>query len=154
MATVQYIMFKLGEQDYTMKLSYIKGIEQNYSVMPIPGGPEHIQGLINLRGDIVPIYSLRDKFGIYGECDLVDKKILVTFAHNTLLAFEVDAVIGIENVNTDDVKGVPKVVIDEDTNYIENVVKTNDKIVIAISVNNILSESELDELDKMIDENK
>ncbi len=45
-------------------------------------------------------------------------------------------------------------VIDEDTNYIENVVKTNDKIVIAISVNNILSESELDELDKMIDENK
>ena len=59
MEELKFIIFKLGEQKYAMNLLYINGIEQNYQIIPVPNAPEGIEGIINLRGDVIPVYSLK-----------------------------------------------------------------------------------------------
>lgn len=154
MEQMQYVMFKLGEQTYSMELSNVKGIEQNYSVISLPVGPQFVKGLINLRGDVIPVYSLRSKFNMPDNFNGDTKKLLVTFTHNILLAFEVDMVIGIENVDKEKVNKVPIVVKTNETSYMDSIISVNNGIIINISVENILSETEIDDLAQIIDDNK
>ncbi len=154
MAELQYVMFKLGNQTYTMELLSVKGIEQDYNIMPLPVAPPNIKGLINLRGEIIPVYSLRSKFSLPDDYTGDTKKLLVTNTHGIPLAFEVDLVIGIEVVNDSKVSGVPVVLKSEETSYMDSIVNVNGSIMINISVESILSESEVNDLNKIIDENK
>ncbi len=154
MAELQYVLFKLGDQTYTMELLRVKGIEQDYNIMPLPVAPPNIKGLINLRGEIIPVYSLRNKFNMVDDYTGDTKKLLVTNTHGVPLAFEVDLVVGIEVVNDSKISGVPIVVKAEETAYMDSIVNVNGSIMINVSVENILSESEVSDISKIIDENK
>ena len=65
----KYIIFQLGEEKYGMNLSYVNGIEQEYHIIPVPNAPEGIKGIINLRGLVIPVYSLRQRFGMDARVD-------------------------------------------------------------------------------------
>ena len=152
MAGKKYVVFKLGEQIYSMDLLLVKGIEQSYNIIPIPIGPENIKGIINLRGDVIPVFSLRSKFNMDENFDGDTRKLLVTFTHGIQLAFEVDAVVGIKLVDEKDINDIPVVVKTQETVYMDNILNIGDGIIISISVENIISKSEIDHLSEIIDD--
>jgi len=160
MAETKYIIFALGDQKYSMKLSSIKGIEQVYNVVPVPVGAEFIKGIIHLRDSIIPIFDLKEKFEIYDEAEGAEKQLLVTESHGMLIGFEVDNVLGIMSVQDEDIKDVPTVVKSEETGYLEDVLRirmtNSDKIeiVLSISVDSIMSDSEYETISNVIEETK
>ena len=99
MEELKFIIFKLGEQKYAMNLLYINGIEQNYQIIPVPNAPEGIEGIINLRGDVIPVYSLKQRFGMDTRVAGTDKNLLVTMSSGTAVAYEVDEVFSIEELD-------------------------------------------------------
>lgn len=160
MAETKYIIFALGDQKYSMKLSSIKGIEQIYNIVPVPVGAEFIKGIIHLRDSIIPIFDLKEKFEIFNEAEDAEKQLLVAESHNMQIGFEVDMVLGIMSVQDEDIKAVPPVVKSEETGYLEDVLRVRtantDKtdIVLSISVDNIMSDSEYEKISNAIEETK
>lgn len=158
MAEAQYVIFALGSQKYCMQLAKINGIEQSYVIVPVPAAAAHMKGLIHLRGEIAPVYNLREKLDISEPSLTEEKQLLMTETHGILLAFEVDNVLGIQTVASSDVMTVPVVVKSDETDYLESVIRvpqadeTKSEIILCISVDHIMSEVDFENLRRMIDE--
>lgn len=153
MGEAKYIVFQLGNEKYSMNLSYVSGIEDSYSIVPVPNGPANIKGIMNLRGDVVPVFSLRQKFMMPEADKSQSGKLLLAFTRGMVVAFEVDSIVGIETVEEKNINKVPKVVMNQETKYMDCVLKLGKEIVIGISVDYIFSEEEISRLNDLIEEN-
>lgn len=154
MEELKYIIFQLGEEKYGMNLSHVNGIEQDYHIIPVPNAPEGIKGIINLRGVVIPVDSLRERFGMDSRVDHPGKSMLVTKSSGTLLAYEVDAVLGIEEMAPENINKMPFVASNEETFFMEQVLHVKQEIIIAINVDKVLSEEMAEALNQMIEENQ
>lgn len=154
MEEFKYVIFQLGEQKYAINLMFINGIEQDYNIIPVPNAPEGIKGLINLRGHVIPVYSLRERFGMESRIDNPNRSILVVNYDGDFLAYEVDCVEGIEEMNPSNINRMPSMASNEDTSFMEEVLRIGDSIVIAISVDEVISDEMQKELNQMIESQK
>ncbi len=152
MAESRYIVFRLHDEAYSIDLMFVKEIEENYTVIPIPNCPPHIKGIINLRGEVVPVYSLRSRFGL--EENTAACKLILTYIHGYVIGFEVDSIQGIEDVSQEDRLPTPKLICSEDTTYIDCIIHASSGIAVNISVENILSENEVRTLAEHLSEDE
>ncbi len=151
MSEIKYIVFTLGDQRYCTKLDKIKGIEQDYVIVPVPAGAENIKGIIHLREEVIPIYDIKQKFNM-DDCNDGDKQILVAETHDMKIGIEVDSVLAIVSVDEKDIKPTPKVVMGDETGYLDGVVKIDNvgnfnakaDIVLSIGIDTIMSEEEFE----------
>lgn len=150
MAETRYIIFELDNEIYSINLKYVKEIEENYTIVPIPNCLENIRGVIDLRGEVVPVYSFRSRF--HKEERNEKGKIILTYVHGYVIGFEVDRICGIESVEAKDMMKTPKLIMNDETTYIECILRVTAGIVVNISVENILSESEVIELSESLSE--
>jgi purine-binding chemotaxis protein CheW len=153
MAEVKYIVFALGSQRYAIKLERIKGIEQGYSLVPIPVGAENIKGIIHLRNEIIAVLDLKKHFQIYDSAEKSEVSLLVTETHGIRLGVEVDSVLGIVELPEENVSKVPRVAVGNETGYIESVIKTaqfsadgKDEIMLAVSVDKVMSDEDFEDV--------
>lgn len=150
----KYIIFQLGEEKYGMNLSYVNGIEQDYHIIPVPNAPEGIKGIINLRGLVIPVYSLRQRFGMDARVDNPAKGMLITMCSDIMVGYEVDAVLGIEEMAPEDINKMPFVASNEETSFMDQVLYVKNEIVIAINVSKVLSEEMEEALTSIVDEHQ
>lgn len=154
MEEFKYIIFQLGEYKYGMNLMFINGIEQGYHIIPVPNAPAGVKGIINLRGEVIPVYSLRERFGMEQQIDNPEKSLLITNSSGTPLAYEVDEVVSIEEMQPGKINRMPSIASNDETAFMEEVLHVGDDIIIAISVDEVLSEETRDALNQMIEDNK
>lgn len=154
MEELKYVVFQLGKQKYGMNLMYINGIEQDYNIIPVPNAPEGVTGIINLRGAVIPVYSLRERFNMDREIDNPEKSLLITRSSGTILAYEVDAVDKIEELSVENISKMPQVASNEETAFMEQVLHMGKEIVIVINVNKVLSEESVNMVNQLIEDNK
>lgn len=154
MEELKYVVFQLGEQRYGMSLMRISGIEKDYHIIPVPNAPEGISGIINLRGSVLPVYSLRERFGMDKRIDNPEKSLLITYSSGTMLAYEVDMVEDIEEMRQEDINEMPHVASSEETAFMDKVLHIGKDIVIAINVDKVLSEDAREMVNQLIEENE
>lgn len=154
MEEFKYVVFQLGEQRYGMNLMFVKGIEQEYQIIPVPNAPEGVKGIINLRGVVIPVYSLRERFGMESQITNSARSVLITMCGDFLVAYEVDAVLGIEEVHPMNINRMPHIASNEETRFMEEVLHIGNDIVIAISVDEVISEEMRASLDKLVESNQ
>ncbi len=152
MAEKRFIVFAMDEERYSIDLDFVKEIEENYSIIPIPNGPANVEGIINLRGEVVPVYSLRSRFGKAKSNQI--GKIILTYVHGSVIGFEVDEICGIEPVDIENILKAPPLIQSDETTYIDCILRTDSGIVVNISVENILSENEVSAINSRISENE
>lgn len=154
MEELKYIIFRLGEQKYGMNLMHVSGIERDYNVIPIPNAPFGVVGLINLRGEVIPIYSLHERFRIDDDENIPNKCLLVTKSSGIMLAYEVDEVLSIAELKKENINEMPFVASNEDTKFIEEVLHIDQDIMLAINVDKVLSEEIRTKISNIIEESK
>ena len=150
----KFVVFQLEDQKYGMSLMRVNGIEQDYHMIPVPNAPEGISGIINLRGAVIPVYSLRERFGRNPRIDNPGESLLVTNSHGILLAYEVDCVEEIEEVPDSGISPMPSVASNEDTAFMEQVLQIGNEIIITINVDKVLSEDVRQMVDQIVEENQ
>ena len=154
MSEEKHVVFRLGNEKYSMNIAYVKAIEEQYSIIPLPDAPENVKGMINLRGEIIPVYSLRSRFHMEEIEKTSDTQLLIAMADNIQIAFEVDQVIGIETIEEENRREIPVVIRGESTGYIGGILNIRDQIVVEISVANIMSESEWADIEQLMREHE
>lgn len=151
MDEMKYIIFQLGQQKYGMNLSYVQGIEQDYQVIPVPNAPECIDGIVNLRGVVIPVYSIKKRFRMKETEKNNKKNLLVTVNSDSMIAYEIDQVLGIEQLDSAHLVKMPDVASNNETTFLKRVLKLKDEIVIAIDVETILSKEKKDEINAFVE---
>ena len=116
----------------------------------MPNTATYIKGIMNLRGEVIPVYSLRKKFGM-PENNSTDIQYIIVRPNGSLLALEVDSVDEIHNVESEDVHVVPSIVNSVDTRYFDKVLKTNRGLIITIDIDKLLSDEEIVQIEQMKD---
>ncbi|MCT4542508.1 MAG: chemotaxis protein CheW [Vallitalea sp.] len=152
MATMQQVIFNLDNEEYGLDIMKVITIEKYQKIVKTPNTPEYITGIINLRGSVLPVYSLREKFHLKEKEYDENTKIIVTMTNNMKIGFIVDSVQEILNVEEENVEDAPKIVTGINRKYIKSIAKIDDRMIIVVDIDLIISDEEQLELGKVIEE--
>ena len=140
--TVQYIVIKIGEEQYGIDISYIDNIVRMQSITRVPHVQPYFAGVINIRGEVVPVMSLRLKMGL--EADEYTNKtriIIVKFESNASIGLIVDEV---REVVTLDERSIDEVIRDSkvDETYINGIGKNGNTLISLLDLNTVISDKD------------
>lgn len=140
--TDQYLTFIMADEEYGVDILSVQEIRGWESVTPIPNAPAHVKGVINLRGTIVPIIDLRQRFGLknveYGPLTVVIVLKVDTAKGSRVMGIVVDAVSDVYSLSVEDMKAAPDLGDHVNTLYIKGLVNVNNKMVILLDINELL----------------
>ena len=143
------VVFGVAGQKFGIDISLVQGIEKEQRICPVPNTPEHIKGIINLRGIVIPVFDLRKKLNIGGAPCQNPQYIILTI-NRTYIAIEVDGVEEIHNVQENEMHKVPSIISGGETGYIQNVLSTEKDLIIIIDINKVLTEEELSQVNDFV----
>lgn len=152
MAYVKFLIFNIGNRKYAIDLVHINGTEQGYNIIPFPDAPECVEGLINLRGKPVPVYSLRERFGLDKKIDDPGKSVLLARTSGIMIAYEVDSVDCIHEMDNKDIKEMPRMASNDETLFLNRVIQIGKDIVVVVDVNKVLSNEAIEKIEQLIEE--
>ena len=137
----QFAMFSLGEENYAVDIGVIREIIRPLKITPLPGAPSFIEGVINIRGDVIPVMEMRKRFEVEGEREFPPRMILVK-VEDQWVGMIVDSVTEVIRVPVSDIKPPPKVMGGEGARYIDGVCQHADDLVVLLNLDEILSSEE------------
>lgn len=145
MATKQAV-FKLGEEEYGLDIMDVNTVEKYISIEKAANLPKNVKGILRLRGDVIPVYSLRSKFGLEEKEPDHDTRLIITNSNGTPIAYEVDQMRGIENIDPEQLYEVPSIVKSKATSYMKQVTNLNGRLIVLMDHNGILADEEQEAL--------
>ena len=151
MAMMKQIIFNIGEGLYGIDVSRIMGIEKDIAVVGIPNAPACIKGIINLRGDVIPVFSLREKFNIPYNAEMETKELIIAKSNGVMIAVEVDMVKEIVELDETTIASVPLILRKDSTRYMEAVAHVNKKLILVINLDGLLDEEQVVALQNIVE---
>lgn len=137
----QYLTFIVDNQLYGIPISDVEQITGMQEITDVPEFPSYAKGVINLRGNIIPIIDIRLRLG-KEIMDNEGKCIIITKTNEAYLGFIVDSVSDVTNIDDNDISN-PKIGSDYVNTYITGIAKLNNKIVLLMNLNKIINLEEL-----------
>lgn len=152
MAEFKPVIFHVGSELYAVDIALVKGIEKVETIVNIPNSVPYVKGIMNLRGDIVPVISLRVKFNIQQETVSDKTDYIVVSVNDMLIALETDGVREIKDMRDSQIHDVPPLLQGNDTDYVKSVMNVDNKLVLVLNVFNLFSPSEREHLEQMLEQ--
>lgn len=151
MPAEKIIIFRISEQVFGMNIESVSAIEAILPIREIPNAPINMEGVIQLRGTVIPVYNVRKKFRLdRKDCESTGQ-LIITRCEGESFAFVVDSVDEIKEVQSELFFQAPNVVQTEETSYIDGIVNVNNQLVICLDAKRLMSDSEKESLQSMID---
>jgi purine-binding chemotaxis protein CheW len=145
--TIQVVSFKLGSEEYGVDIAQVQEINRMVSITHVPRAPQFMEGVINLRGQLIPIIDLRTRFGMPREEHTKNTRIVVTEIGSTRVGMVVDSVSEVLRLPVDQIEAAPDKITGVDTEYIRGVGKIEDRLIILLDLARVISNAEKRELE-------
>lgn len=143
----QYLMFDLAGEEYGVDILRVEEIRGWESVTRIPNAPQFIKGVLNLRGAIVPIVDLRQRFHLEQKAYTATTVIVVLSVEHRettrIVGIVVDGVANVVNVTSEQTKATPKMSSAIDTKFISGLFPVDDNMMMLLDIDKLLSPAEL-----------
>ncbi len=145
-STAQYLTFQLADEFYGLEILKVREIRGWEPVREIPNTPDFIKGALNLRGAIVPIVDLRERFGMkkvdYSPVTVVIVLSLVDQADDLVIGIVADAVSDVLDINKDEIRSAPNLGSKIDTRYMQGMYVNGSRMIMLLNVNKLLNPEE------------
>jgi len=146
-AILQLICFKLGCEEFGVDILKVREIVPMQYIAHLPQTPESVAGIINLRGNLIPVIHLRKKFGL-DDIEIDDKTRIIVFAiAGKLIGMIVDRVERVFRMREDQFEPPPDLGIGKIQDYVIGMGKSEQSLVILIDIEKILSDEEMIQLE-------
>jgi purine-binding chemotaxis protein CheW len=150
---LQLVTFQLGEEQYGIDIMDVEGIVKVEEVRSIPNAPSYVEGIFNLRGEIIPVINLHRRFHIR-HADLAEEEELLSGfviinVNGRHMAIIIDKVSRVVRVSTDSIQPPPEVISGIGAEYIQGVVTEDDHYLIILDIDRIFNARELRELEQI-----
>lgn len=148
---MQLVGFTIGNSQFGVDILMVQEIIRGAPVTSIPSAPNFVEGVINLRGNILPVIDLRKRLNLYGERPLQIKNwVLLLDIKGKITGFLVDSVTEVLKVPKDQLEPAPELVMDGlKSQYLQGVCDIGPQLLIILDFNRILLQEELQKLKAM-----
>lgn len=147
----KFLTFQLGEECYAIPILKVKEIIGMMDITTVPRLPDFIKGVINLRGKIIPVIDLRLKFGLpkreYDDRTSIIVMELASESGTKTSGIVVDTVQEVIDIEAKDIEAPPQYGTDVDQEFLTGLGKVDDKVIMLLNVDKILSTGEMKEME-------
>ncbi len=146
---MQLVTFSIGEEEFGVDILKVQEIIRTMEITKVPRAPVFVEGVINLRGKVIPIVDLRRRFGLQSRDHDKDTRMIVIEINNMIVGFVVDSVSEVLRIPSHTVEPPPPVVAGLESEYISGVGKLEDRLLILLDLNRLLSSREQDMVNQL-----
>ena len=146
---LEALAFKLGNEEYGIKILKVQEIRCYESVTRIASAPEHVKGVVNLRGTIVPIVDMRIKFNLgtptYNQFTVV----IILNIQDRVVGMVVDSVSDVISLTADQIKPAPDMGGALNTDYLIGLGTVDERMIILVDIDRLMSSEEMGVIDSV-----
>ena len=139
---VQYIVVRIGNENYGVNINYVDNIVRMQGITRVPKTQVYYVGVINLRGEIIPVMSLRLKLGLESDQFTNKTRMIIIKIENAKVAIIVDEVREVVSLEESKIEKAAYDMNDERTNYISAIGKNNGELISLLDVNAVVIEKD------------
>lgn len=140
---LQLVTFVVGNEEFAIPILSVQEINRLMQITRVPQSPDFIEGVVNLRGKIVPVMDLRKRFGLGKAENSSDCRIIVVEVSKRVIGFTVDRVNEVLCVSSSIVDPPPPMVCGIDSDYVQGVGKLDDRLLILLNLEKLFSNEDL-----------
>lgn len=146
MEEIQYIVVKLGEESYGIPISLVDNIVRVPKITRVPKSQSYYIGVINLRGDIVPVMSLRRRFQLEeGEFSHATRIIIAKMEDQSLVGLIVDEVREVVNLDGTTIENPSFKLSEENAAYLAGIGKNGEHLISLLDISSVVKDKQLNE---------
>lgn len=131
---LQLVTFEVANEEFAVDILAVQEINRMMELTRVPQSPREVEGVINLRGKIIPVMDLRTKFGMPGAERTEANRIIVVEVHKKVIGFIVDRVHEVLRISSEVVDPAPAMVCSIDSEFIAGVGKLQDRLIILLDI--------------------
>jgi len=149
----KYLTFQLGDEEYGVEILKVQEIIRMQEITRVPRAPGFVRGVINLRGKVIPVISLREKFKMDAVEDTVKTCIVVMQVakedSEVIMGVIIDGVREVLDISAENIEDTPSFGSSIDTDFIRGMGKVGDRVKMLLDIDRVLSGSELENITKI-----
>jgi purine-binding chemotaxis protein CheW len=139
---LQLVSFSVAAEEYGLDILRVQEIIRTQQLTRVPNLPDYVEGVINLRGKVIPVVALRRRLGLQSVAPDKNTRIVVVDVHGQTLGFIVDAVSEVLRIRADTVEPTPRIGTVE-REYISGVGKLESRLLLMLDLERLMNEAEI-----------
>lgn len=154
MAELQFVVFKLGKEEYGVNIMQVQEIGHYAEPVKVPNTPEFVEGIMNLRDNVIPVISLRKRFNIPEENlngperdSNENRRTIIINLGDRQIAFIVDDASEVLTLDEASIQETPDIIAGVDRKYISGIGKKGNRLIIMLDLNFLFDEQEQAQLE-------
>ncbi len=150
----QLVVFMLGEEEFACEINNVAEVLKMTRVTPLPQSIDFVEGVINLRGEVIPVIDLRKRFGLEETERTSESRIIIVEVDGRMFGLIVDSVSEVARLPNKQIQDAPEQVAGGRSHLIMGVGKIDDRMLIILNIEHVLSIDEQIALDEVSKANK
>ncbi|MCZ7603026.1 MAG: chemotaxis protein CheW [Melioribacteraceae bacterium] len=146
---IQLVSFKVGKEEFGVDILKVQEINRMLKITKVPNSPDFVEGVVNLRGRIIPVIDLRKRLSIENKIHDAKTRIVVVDIAGNIVGFIVDEVNEVLRISKDILENPPELVAQVDSDFITSVAKLEDRIIILLDLDALLLKNEKEILEEI-----
>lgn len=144
------VIFLVGKEEYGLDVNVVTAIEPMMDIVPVPNAPACVLGLMNLRGEVIPVYSLRKRFELEEVADKEKNKLIVARYDGKSIAFKVDEVMEMQDFDDSTISATPIIARSVRTTYVRAVANKQGKLILLLEPSGMYEGDEEAQMDEVL----
>jgi len=140
---LQLVSFNIGSEEFGVDILKVQEINRMVEITKVPQAPHYVEGVINLRGKVIPVIDLRKRFNLEVKEHDKDTRIVVVDINNNIMGMIVDAVSEVLRLPADTIEPPPELVTGVNSEYIKAVAKLEDRLLIFLDLSKVIDAEEI-----------
>jgi len=146
---IQWVTFHLDNEVYGITVMQVMEVLRYVDITPVPGAPDYVMGIINLRGNVVTVIDTRKRFSLPSH-EINDlSRIVIIESDGQVLGMLVDCVAEVVYLKESEIELAPNVGNEDSSRFIQGVHSNGDSLLILVDVNKLLTSEEWDEVSEL-----
>ena len=145
----QWVTYRLDEETYGINVMQVQEVLRYTEIAPVPGAPNYVMGIINLRGNVVTVIDTRARFGLPPSEITDNSRIVIIESDEHVVGILVDSVAEVVYLRSSEIDSAPNVGTEESAKFIQGVSSRGDELLILVDLNKLLNDDEWDEMTSM-----
>jgi len=138
-ADYEFVIFRLMDKEYAIGIDKVLSVEKLSSVTRVPSAPEYVKGLINVRGEVITVVDLKERFLLTDVCEGNEQKVIILDIEGNSLGILVDDVEEIAYINNDLIENVDRILPLDAQLYIIGVAKIDERIITILDIDRLFN---------------
>ena len=146
---LQWVTFQLGDETYGINVMQVQEVLRYTEIAPVPGAPDYVLGIINLRGNVVTVIDTRSRFGLEPAEITDNTRIVIIESEKQVIGILVDSVAEVVYLRASEIDSAPNIGTDESTKFIQGVCNRDGELLILVDLNKLLTEEEWNDMETL-----